>query len=100
MSMRYREISLSVIATVRSHPCVPCLTPPSLSLFLVLSSVQLIRNETGDIVERVELLDQFTNKKNGKESHAYRCVSVEYSVSPISPLIDFSSAFEIIPSPC
>ena len=34
---------------------------------------QLIRNETGDIVERVELLDQFTNKKTGKESHAYRC---------------------------
>eukprot|EP00596_Hydrurales_sp_CCMP1899_P005660 CAMPEP_0119042516 /NCGR_PEP_ID=MMETSP1177-20130426/15685_1 /TAXON_ID=2985 /ORGANISM="Ochromonas sp, Strain CCMP1899" /LENGTH=406 /DNA_ID=CAMNT_0007009381 /DNA_START=117 /DNA_END=1337 /DNA_ORIENTATION=- len=33
---------------------------------------ELIRGATGDIVERVELLDEFTNKKNGKQSHAYR----------------------------
>jgi phenylalanyl-tRNA synthetase alpha chain len=32
----------------------------------------LIRNEAGDLVEKVELFDQFTNKKNGKTSHAYR----------------------------
>lgn len=33
---------------------------------------ELIRNFAGDIVERVELFDQFTNKKTGKQSHAYR----------------------------
>lgn len=33
---------------------------------------QLIRNIAGDIVERVELFDQFQNKKTGRTSHAYR----------------------------
>lgn len=33
---------------------------------------ELIRNFAGDLVERVELFDQFTNKKTGKQSHAYR----------------------------
>jgi phenylalanyl-tRNA synthetase alpha chain len=32
----------------------------------------LIRGVAGDIVERVELFDQFENKKTGKSSHAYR----------------------------
>lgn len=33
---------------------------------------QLIRNIAGDIVEKVALFDQFTNKKTGRTSHAYR----------------------------
>lgn len=35
---------------------------------------ELIRTVAGDIVEKVELFDQFTNKKNGKTSHAYRVI--------------------------
>jgi phenylalanyl-tRNA synthetase alpha chain len=35
-------------------------------------NAQLIRNEAGDIVEKVELFDQFVNKKTGRTSHAYR----------------------------
>ena len=38
----------------------------------VYTHIQLIRNIAGDIVERVELFDQFENKKTGKTSHAYR----------------------------
>jgi phenylalanyl-tRNA synthetase beta subunit len=37
--------------------------------------VQLIRDIAGDIVERVELFDQFHNKKTSRHSHAYR---IEY----------------------
>jgi len=33
---------------------------------------ELIRNEAGDLVERVELIDQFKNKKTNRDSHAYR----------------------------
>ena len=36
--------------------------------------MQLIRDVAGDIVEKVELFDQFTNKKTQRESHAYRIV--------------------------
>jgi phenylalanyl-tRNA synthetase alpha chain len=36
---------------------------------------QLIRDIAGDIVERVELFDQFHNKKTNRHSHAYR---IEY----------------------
>jgi phenylalanyl-tRNA synthetase alpha chain len=32
----------------------------------------LIRDVGGDLVERVELFDEFTNKKTGLVSHAYR----------------------------
>lgn len=32
----------------------------------------MIRGIAGDLVESVELFDQFTNKKTGKTSHAYR----------------------------
>jgi phenylalanyl-tRNA synthetase alpha chain len=37
--------------------------------------VQLIRDIAGDIVERVELFDQFHYKKTNRHSHAYR---IEY----------------------
>jgi phenylalanyl-tRNA synthetase alpha chain len=37
--------------------------------------MQLIRDIAGDIVERVELFDQFHNKKTNRHSHAYR---IEY----------------------
>lgn len=33
---------------------------------------EVIRNVAGDLVEQVELFDTFTNKKNGRISHAYR----------------------------
>lgn len=33
---------------------------------------ELIRGIAGDLVERVELFDQFENKKTGRTSHAYR----------------------------
>jgi hypothetical protein len=33
---------------------------------------ELVRNTCGDIVESVELIDQFTNPKKGKTSHCYR----------------------------
>ena len=33
---------------------------------------ELIRNAAGDIVERVDLIDEFLNKKTGLTSHAYR----------------------------
>jgi len=33
---------------------------------------EVIRAVAGDLVERVELFDQFHNKKTGRESHAYR----------------------------
>jgi phenylalanyl-tRNA synthetase alpha chain len=33
---------------------------------------ELIRGIAGDLVESVELFDQFTNKKTGRTSHAYR----------------------------
>lgn len=33
---------------------------------------EVIRNEAGDLVEKVEHFDQFVNKKTGKTSHAYR----------------------------
>lgn len=32
----------------------------------------VIRSTAGDLVEKVELFDEFTNKKTGKRSHAYR----------------------------
>ena len=33
---------------------------------------EVIRNVAGDLVERVDLFDEFTNKKTGRTSHAYR----------------------------
>mmetsp|Transcript_20255 Transcript_20255/g.46726 ORF Transcript_20255/g.46726 Transcript_20255/m.46726 type:complete len:425 (+) Transcript_20255:122-1396(+) len=33
---------------------------------------ELVRNVAGDLVERVELIDQFENPKKGKTSHCYR----------------------------
>lgn len=39
---------------------------------MLLGFLQLIRGVAGDLVENVELFDQFTNKKTGKVSHAYR----------------------------
>lgn len=33
---------------------------------------EVIRNIGGDLVEKVHLFDEFTNKKNGKQSQAYR----------------------------
>ena len=75
-------VPLSITVTLKSNPS---LSPPdSAASFSFFSSLQLIRNETGDIVERVELLDQFTNKKNGKESHAYRWVNGECRVKCLS----------------
>jgi phenylalanyl-tRNA synthetase alpha chain len=38
----------------------------------VYAHIQLIRDNAGDIVESVQLFDEFTNKKTGKVSHAYR----------------------------
>lgn len=32
----------------------------------------LVRSVAGDLVERVDLIDEFTNKKNNKTSHCYR----------------------------
>jgi phenylalanyl-tRNA synthetase beta subunit len=39
---------------------------------VVSLSFQLIRSVAGDLVERVDLFDEFTNTKTGKQSHAYR----------------------------
>ena len=35
---------------------------------------ELIRNVAGDLVEKVELFDTFTNKETGRHSHAYRII--------------------------
>lgn len=40
-----------------------------------MCSLQLIRDIAGDTVEKVALIDQFHNKKTGRDSHAYR---IEY----------------------
>ena len=32
----------------------------------------VVRDVAGDLVEEVNLFDQFTNKKTGRTSHAYR----------------------------
>lgn len=34
--------------------------------------LQIFRDFAGDLVERVELFDTFTNPKTGRTSHAYR----------------------------
>jgi 5-methylcytosine-specific restriction endonuclease McrA len=61
---------------------------------------ELIRNFAGDIVERVELFDQFTNKKTGKQAMHYKCaackkdyVSKDVQVDHVNPVVDPATGF-------
>ncbi len=45
---------------------------PSVSTYHSNDFYEVIRDVAGDLVEEVQLFDEFTNKKTGRTSHAYR----------------------------
>lgn len=71
----YKDVSFwlpQVDVVVNESDSVIDTSAPAARAVHVNDIYEVIRNIGGDLVERVDLFDEFTNKKTGKQSQAYR----------------------------